>query len=173
MNTNYSKYMVWVIILVIGFLIGGNYKSLYYMNENEMSSHEMSEGYVSNTPGMKNSSTSTHSHTELDVTSLKNIPSIQISARKDSMSGYNIKMNVANFIFTPENVGGANVDNQGHAHVYVNGVKLGRSYTDFYHIPADKLSTDTNEIEVTLNANDHSELVANGKHISSRLIINK
>ncbi|MEC8244889.1 MAG: hypothetical protein VX047_00480, partial [Pseudomonadota bacterium] len=53
----------------------------------------------------------------------------------------------------------------GHAHVYVNGMKLGRVYGDWYHIGS--LPLGRNEVSVSLYANDHSGLSAGGSKITS------
>ena len=58
-----------------------------------------------------------------------------------------------------------NVEGHGHAHVYVNGVKLGRVYGAWHHIGA--LPLGENEVTVSLYANDHSALASDGVKITS------
>lgn len=81
---------------------------------------------------------------------------IKLEAFKDSMSGYNIELATSNFKFSPEQVGGPVTQNAGHIHVYVNDVKVGRGYANWYHIPDSYFKTGTNTISVTLNANNHN-----------------
>ena len=70
-----------------------------------------------------------------------------------------------NFTFDAAAAGLENVEGHGHAHVYVNGVKLGRVYGDWYHIG--KLPLGRNEVSVSLYANDHSGLARGGVKITS------
>lgn len=80
----------------------------------------------------------------------------KLEAFKDSMSGYNIKVDTLHMKFSPEQVGGPVTQNAGHIHVYVNDVKVGRGYGNWYHIPDSYFKTGTNTISVTLNANNHN-----------------
>lgn len=61
-----------------------------------------------------------------------------------------------NFKFTPAAANREIVANEGHAHIYVNGVKIARIYSDWYHLPSSLISLGVNAVTVTLNANDHS-----------------
>jgi hypothetical protein len=99
----------------------------------------------------------THDHGAPAVVDVSPAPSITLDAISDSKSGYNLRLITANFTFTPEMVGGENVQGQGHAHVYVNGNKIARVYGEWIHIPAEELMAGENIISATLNANDHSE----------------
>ena len=64
-----------------------------------------------------------------------------------------LRLDTRNFRFSPRNASGAHVPGEGHAHVYVDGVKLGRFYGDWVHVPAD-----AGEVRVALYANDHRPL---------------
>ncbi|WP_070969365.1 hypothetical protein [Vibrio sonorensis] len=90
-------------------------------------------------------------------------PTIAVELIKDTSAGWNLVVDTTNFTFTPELVNLANVDNQGHAHIYVNGEKLARLYAHHYHLsdfpPGDY------EIKVSLNANNHDAFAINGKPI--------
>ena len=55
---------------------------------------------------------------------------VKIYVSKDEMSGVNIKLETTNFTFAPENVNKENVDGEGHAHLYIDGVKWGRLYSN-------------------------------------------
>ena len=69
------------------------------------------------------------------------------------------------FIFTPENASGENVMGEGHAHIYVDGVKLGRVYSNWYHLGG--LSSGTREVKVNLNTNDHHAYGVEGVEVSA------
>ncbi|KIN75390.1 hypothetical protein Z945_219 [Sulfitobacter noctilucae] len=97
-------------------------------------------------------------------------PTVAIAVTPDPMAGYNLHVMTKDFTFSPQNASGANVPGEGHAHVYVNGNKLGRLYGDWMHI--DTLPKGAVEIKVTLNANDHSPLAVDGTLVSATQTLN-
>lgn len=101
-----------------------------------------------------------HSKVEVDP---ENAPQVSIRVERDTIAGWNVFVTVKNFVFTPESVNQANTPNQGHAHLYLNGVKLTRLYGTAYHL-AD-LPPGSHEVSVSLNANDHSDLLYQGAPI--------
>tara|TARA_R110002074_G_scaffold3594_5_gene18769 strand:+ start:5876 stop:6148 length:273 start_codon:yes stop_codon:yes gene_type:complete len=62
-------------------------------------------------------------------------------------------LNTQNFTFIRAEDGAAHVPNQGHAHVYLNGLKLGRLYAETFELGA--LSPGKYKLSVALNSNDH------------------
>ena len=91
--------------------------------------------------------------------------SVDIEAAIDPFSGVNVHVDPSGFTFAPESVNLDNVDGEGHAHIYVDGVKLSRVYTPWFHL--DGLQPGTYEVEVRLNTNDHSEYVWNGEVVKA------
>ena len=85
------------------------------------------------------------------------------------MSGWNLHIETENFSFSPENASLAHIDGEGHAHVYINGVKLGRFYGPWVHL--DDLPEGEVTVEVTLNANDHRFLAVGDVALSQTLTI--
>jgi hypothetical protein len=110
-----------------------------------------------------------HAMTEIDTT--VPVPTVQVEALKDTKGGYNIHVTTTNYAFTPEAVNTDPVPNTGHAHVYVNGMKVARLYGEWFNLPADVFQKGDNLIEVTLNANDHSEWSRDGEHIAGSVIV--
>ena len=55
--------------------------------------------------------------------------------------------------------------NVGHAHLYLNGVKVARLYGTAYHLS--DLPDGQHTITVTLNTNDHSDLALDGRLIEA------
>lgn len=96
-------------------------------------------------------------------------PELRIAVSPDPMAGYNLHVMVENFDFSPQNASLAHQPGQGHAHVYANGVKLGRIYGPWMHL--DALPKGQVEIEVTLNSNDHHPLVVEGQPVSARTLL--
>ena len=111
------------------------------------------------------STESQHSHSSVYEVSAKEAPKVELVVTKDAKSGYNIKIIATDFTFTPENVNEDNVLGEGHAHLYVDGEKVGRLYSPYFHY--DGNVEGTKKFRVTLNANDHSEYAVDGETIES------
>lgn len=92
-------------------------------------------------------------------------PSLSVMIMPDPMAGYNLHVMTENFAFSPERASLANVTGEGHAHVYINGDKLGRLYSPWLHL--DGLPKGEVEVKVTLNTNDHRPLAVNGIPVSA------
>lgn len=118
--------------------------------------------------GMNMSSENGHAHKTLDVSNLNENPSIEIEIFPDKIKGWNLYLNTKNFEFISPNLENNN-PNQGHAHLYINGVKVSRIYSNWYYIS--ELPEKDNEIEVTLNTNNHHDLIYNGKVVGDRILI--
>ncbi len=115
---------------------------------------------------------SRHSMHHKMINAQKPYPKLNLKMEKDKMDGYNLNIKVSNFTFAPENVNGKNQDNQGHAHIYINGNKI-RQYSPFFHLSGKLLKNGKNIIRVTLNANDHSVFAINMKKIEAIIHIKK
>ena len=96
-------------------------------------------------------------------------PEVTLAVSEDALSGWNVSVTTRNFAFAPEMVNQANVPRHGHAHLYVNGHKIARLYGPAFHI-AD-LPEGRNTLLVSLNANDHSDLVLNGQPIAAEVVV--
>ena len=95
--------------------------------------------------------------------------SVSVEAVPDSVSGLNVRISTTNFTFAPEQVGGEHVQGNGHAHVYVDGVKVGRPYGENYHIGSVEPGERT--VRVTLNANTHSEYAIGGHVVADTITV--
>lgn len=96
-------------------------------------------------------------------------PTLAMSLTPDPGTGWNLHVVTTNFRFSPRNVGAAHVAGEGHAHVYLDGVKLARLYAPWMHI-AD-LPAGEHVVAVTLNANDHRALAIDGKPLRAETTI--
>ena len=92
-------------------------------------------------------------------------PTLDAEIYADPVGGWNLNVKTSNFTFDAAAAGRENVEGKGHAHVYVNGMKLGRIYGDWYHIAS--LPKGRHEISVSLYANDHRGLALGGAKITS------
>ena len=99
---------------------------------------------------------------EFNINPSSSIPTVDFAVAKDSKGGWNLHILTTNFTFTPQNENQAPVPNEGHAHLYIDGL-LSVVYGPWYHF--DDLSPGGHTIVVTLNANDHSVFAVNGTYI--------
>lgn len=95
--------------------------------------------------------------------------SVRVEASPDSVSGLNIRLTTPNFTFTAGDAGGEHVPGQGHAHIYVDGVKLGRVYGEHYHIG--HIEPGEHTLRVSLNANDHTEYTIDGSLVEDVITV--
>lgn len=96
-------------------------------------------------------------------------PTLDTAIQPDPVGGWNLNLKTTNFTFDAAAAGRDNAEGHGHAHVYVNGVKLGRVYGAWHHIG--KLPLGSNEVSVSLYANDHSALASGGMKITSSSMV--
>lgn len=95
--------------------------------------------------------------------------SLDISARVEDDGGTHISIETEGWQWAPEEVNLSNRDGAGHAHVYADGVKVGRIYGPYHYLPS--LEPGTREIMVNLNSNAHDELTWQGKPLEATTTI--
>ncbi len=91
--------------------------------------------------------------------------SVEVEATIDPVSGVNIHTRTSGFTFAPERVNEDHVEGEGHAHIYVDGAKISRVYTPWFHL--DGLNPGRYEVEIRLNTNDHSEYTWGGEVVKA------
>ena len=91
--------------------------------------------------------------------------SVSLETELDPVSGVNVRIITEGFVFAPESVGAEHVDGEGHTHVYVDEVKIGRVYGPWFYL--DKLEPGVREIRVELNANSHGVYHWNGAAVEA------
>ena len=91
--------------------------------------------------------------------------SVDINVTADLLAGVNVQILTEGFTFAPENVNGAHVESEGHAHIYVDGVKVSRVYTPWFYLK--DLTPGEREIRITLNANSHEEYAVAGSNVQA------
>jgi hypothetical protein len=107
-------------------------------------------------------------HRTLEISAV-GAPQVAIAVEKDPMDGWNVTVMTDNFSFTPDLASSENVDHTGHAHLYVDGVKIARLYGPYFHIP--DLPVGDHEISVNLSSNDHSYYLVEGDKIAARTTV--
>ena len=135
-------------LLLIGFAFGGGLGFVLASGSTEGSNAA---------PAMDHSA---HAHVHGEALMIEpgaDAPTLEIDLRPDPVAGWNLHIETVNFAFAAERAGAEHVSGEGHAHIYVNGVKVARAYGDWFHL--DGLPEGLVEIEVTLNSNDHRSLM--------------
>ena len=103
----------------------------------------------------------------------KPYPIVNLEIYEDNIDGYNLFIKLENFILAPMDVGKKNESNSGHIHLYVNDIKIGRVYSNWFHIPGRYFNLKENIIRITLNSNLHDSFVINGNPIESKIKVKK
>ena len=95
--------------------------------------------------------------------------SVDLTAEVDDSGGVDIQIATEGWLWTPENVDGEHVPGEGHAHIYVNDVKIGRVYGPTYELEG--LQPGERQVRVTLNSNSHDELTYDGKAVEATAMV--
>jgi hypothetical protein len=126
-----------------------------------------------------------HSHMPINVPAKAITPALSLHLNEDAMSGYNLTLALQQYTLMPPPEGlpmaelmTAYVDSsssviEGHAHLYINGVKIQRVYGKNIHLPQSLFKEGLNTISVTLNNHGHMYWVANDKKIVATLYVNQ
>lgn len=100
----------------------------------------------------------------------KPYPTINLKLIKDSIDGYNLFIDLNNFILAPEQIGKYYKLNTGYLSLYINDIKIARIYSNWVHIPERYFNLNENLIRVVLNTSTHGEFTVDGKPIQANLI---
>ncbi|MEM1102185.1 MAG: hypothetical protein AAGH73_11740 [Pseudomonadota bacterium] len=109
-----------------------------------------------------------HAHGEIEVDPV-GAPQVSLAVEEDPTGGWNVRLETANFAFTPALVNGDHAPGTGHAHLYVDGVKVARLYGPYFHLP--DLMPGAREISVSLSTNDHAYYMVGGAQIDARVTV--
>ena len=92
-------------------------------------------------------------------------PKIALAGDPDvKADGFEVEITVENFEFVVVDGMAPHVDGQGHAHIYLNGVKLGRLYENRFEVGG--LPAGEYNLTVALNSNDHRPYLSDGAPIA-------
>lgn len=96
-----------------------------------------------------------HQHKSRDI-GANAVPKISLSAFRDPMDGVNVHVEVQNYqLNAPDFTSTKSPLLQGHAHVFVNGIKRQRLYGNDIHIPNSWLKKGINQVAISLNSHQH------------------
>lgn len=110
-----------------------------------------------------------HGASTIDVDTTKPIPEVAIILNETDEPGmFDLRVVLANFTITPENVDGDPVDNEGHMHLLIDGEKIDR-FTDLER----QIMVPEGEhlVEVELNANNHLPYAVDGVPIRTGMTV--
>ncbi|NIZ14751.1 hypothetical protein [Phaeobacter sp. HF9A] len=114
--------------------------------------------------------TMAHEHSAtVDIAAGDSAPSLEIALTPDPMAGWNLHVMPQNFRFAPEHASSKDIAGEGHAHVYVNGTKIGRLYGNWMHIGA--LPDGEVEVKVSLNSNSHNGITVAGQPVEASVTV--
>ena len=91
--------------------------------------------------------------------------SVSLHVEPDAISGLNVRLTTTGFTFTPEAVNGEDEPGTGHAHIYVDGVKITRLYGPFHHLAG--VAPGEHEIRVALNTNSHADYIQGARLVDA------
>ena len=112
-------------------------------------------------------------HSPLEMPAGLPVPQIELALFEDSMSGYNLEIRTRDFRFQPPQRGTEPQDMlTGHAHLHINGEKIGRLYSTDVHLPAKLFHTGVNHITISLNSHGHRTWMADGRELLATLMLN-
>lgn len=157
-----------VVLLAVGILAGAGLGALVtatVFDQDAMAKMDMAEDHSGMVHDHAAHDHGAGGHDHKMIEAAAPVPTLAITLHLDGPQSRNLEITTTNFTFDPIGVNGENVDGNGHAHIYLNGVKLPRTYAPWVHLSA--LPKGTHELRVTLNANDHSHLAANGVPIEA------
>jgi hypothetical protein len=110
-----------------------------------------------------------HKHTSIEIPKGQPVPKVTLTITPDAMKGWNMQVKTENFSFAPERASQDSKTTEGHAHLFLNGKKIARIYSNWGHIPS--LPKGKNELRITLNTNMHEDLTVAGKVIEAIAIV--
>lgn len=95
-------------------------------------------------------------------------PDIALQIINDMGDARNLLIDATGFTFTPETVNEAPLQGTGHAHIYIDGVKVTRAYSPWMYL---ENAPSGAVIRVTFNANDHSAWALDGQPIAAEITV--
>ncbi|MBO6657194.1 MAG: hypothetical protein JJ934_09885 [Pseudomonadales bacterium] len=86
------------------------------------------------------------------------VPELAMILARDSEDGFNLHVDLANFQMESPAARTEPLKNsvRGHAHLYLNGVKLTRLYAKDLHLPARLFRSGMNSLQISINDHNHA-----------------
>lgn len=114
----------------------------------------------------EHSSDAAHSHSHEETLESEIPIAVSVSAEVGANGGVSVGIAAGGgWRWAPDSVDMEHEPGAGHAHIYVDGVKIGRVYGPGYDLTG--LDPGERHIRVTLNSNDHKQLTVNGEPVEA------
>ena len=118
---------------------------------------------------VKNTGVTTMNHGKSNGVSEDPAPELSLSWKTPpKKNGATVQLDTRNFTFLRAKDDAVHLPNEGHAHVYLNGLKLGRLYEKTYVVGP--LSPGSYALSVALNSNRHRPYLNEGAIVESTLV---
>jgi len=116
------------------------------------------------------------SHGTVEIRAGFRVPELSAELFVDAMDGYNLQLELAHYSIMPpikKLIGSApKVQLEGHAHLYINGVKIQRVYGHNLHLPAKLFNNGINTITISLHDHNHATWTERGVELQTTLTMN-
>lgn len=98
-------------------------------------------------------------------------PTLRLELIRDETDGFNLKLLVESFTLeAPPKTQKQSLE-YGHAHIYLNDIKLMRLYGPDLHLPGRLFKQGISSLKVSLNNHQHAVLTINGAPIETVLLV--
>ncbi|MET9409982.1 hypothetical protein ABZX90_30070 [Streptomyces sp. NPDC002935] len=97
----------------------------------------------------------------------KGAPEVGIEIQPDSADGWDVRLTVRNFRFSPAGTRAVPVAGRGIAHLYVDGRTVARLRTSDYHLAGDLVPRGTHHVTARLYADDGTVWAVHGEPVES------
>jgi hypothetical protein len=97
----------------------------------------------------------------------KGAPEVAIEIQPDSADGWDVRLTVRNFRFSPEGVRAVPVVGRGVVHLYVDGRTVARLRTAEHHLAGDLVPRGTHHVTARLYADDDTVWAVHGEPVES------
>ncbi|MFF9487252.1 hypothetical protein [Streptomyces sp. NPDC014676] len=94
-------------------------------------------------------------------------PAVGVEVTPDTDGGWDVRLTVRNFRFSPAGTRGRAVAGRGLAHLELNGRRVALLRTPEYHLPGDSVPRGTHHVTARLYADDGSVWAVDGEPVES------
>ena len=158
--------------LVVGFLHEPAFEGMLngvYLNVTKVAEHGHGDQTAAAPSEGSGSSSGHHGSTEPGTIESEVPISIYFTTEVDDKGSVDIQITTEGWLWTPDNVDGEHVPGEGHAHIYVDGVKIDRVYGPSYYLEG--LEPGERQVRISLNSNSHDELTYGGKAVEATSLV--
>jgi hypothetical protein len=148
----------------VGALAEGPHEITIELNTNTHAPYPGAGRPVAATAMVESPAPAEMSHMHPDPVEAAAPMTVELEVAEDPVAGYNLFFPTTGFTWAPEHASTEHIDGEGHAHLYVDGVKVGRIYTEAYHLG--RLEPGSHEITIELNTNTHAPYAVNGEPVA-------